>query len=375
MKKAVLIVLTFITIAASAQTKLFPMEVKGKWGYMDQIGRMVIPAMYDYADDFKDGFAVVALKNLPCIINEKNVRIVDTSLYQFISPFSEGLAAVNDFNHKKYYINTKGQRVINLGDTIYEARKFKNGLAVVSKQVDDHVLKFNHDIITLGYKFGYIDTKGNLMINFLYEDADDFDEDLARVQLKKKYGLINTKGEMILKAEYGNIDHFFENKAVIDGLGKYGYVDTKGNVVIKPKFDMAYDFTEGMAAIWNAANNKYGFINGEGEIKIPLIYDNVKPFSEGKAAVLKDGKWGFIDKNGTLVLRHVFDNASVYREGMCAVLIKRKWGFIDAAGSLIIPADFDAVGSFDNGVADIIYNGVALYINKQGSLLPKLNEK
>lgn len=373
MKPLFFITAVLISCLASAQVKLYPIEVKGKLGYMDQTGKMVIPPMYDYADDFSEGLAVVALHNLPCIINTQNKRVVDTAQYQFIGAFSEGLAAVSDFSKKKFYINTKGEKVITLSDNVYEARKFKNGRACVSKQLDEHVLKFNYDIVRLGYRFGYMDTKGNMIIDFIYEDADDFNGGVARVKEKNKFGLINTKGEWVLKPEYENIDNFNEGKAVVDAMGKYGYADTLGKIVIAPQFDMAFDFSEGMAAIWSSTTKKYGFINDKGEIKITPTYDDVRPFSEGKAAVLKEGKWGFIDKSGTLVLRHVFDNATVYREGMCAVLVKKRWGFIDDTGRLAIPADYDAVGSFDNGVADVVYNGISVYVNKQGGILPKLD--
>lgn len=372
MKKSLLLVPVLLSLFASAQGKLFPIEIKDKLGYMDQSGKMVIAAQYDYADDFVDGLAVVALNNMPCVINEKNVRVIDTSLYQFISAFSEGLAAVRDFHGKKFYISPRGEKVITLPDEVYEARRFRNGLACVSRQLDEHVMKFEKDIATIGYRFGYIDKQGKQVMDFMFEDADDFLGGLARVKVKGKFGIIDTKGAWVLPAEYGNIGHFSEGKAVIDAMGRYGYADTKGQIVIKPQFDLAFDFNEGLAAVWNSSTKKYGFINEAGELKIPMEYDDVQPFGEGKAAVLKEGKWGFIDKSGTLVLRHVFDQASVFREGRCAVLVKRRWGFIDAAGSLVIPADYDAVGSFDHGVADVVYRNISVYVDPRGNVLPVL---
>lgn len=375
MKIRLLFISCLISVYVNAQVKFYPIEIKGKWGYMDKLGNMVIQPMYDYADDFNEGFAVVALKNLPCVINSKNERVVDTSVFQFISGYSDGLASARDFQQKKFYINTKGEKVITLPDEVYEARKFKNGYACVSKQVDEHLLKFQHDIVTLGYRFGYIDKTGKQAIDFIYEDADDFDKNgLARVKVKNKFGIINAKGEFVLPAEYGNIDQFYEDRAVVDAMGKYGYTDTKGMIVIKPQFDMAYDFCDGLAAVADLKAKKFGFINSEGQIVIPVIYDDVKPFSEGKAAVFKDGKWGFIDKNGKLIVLNVFDNASVFSEDRCAVLVKRKWGFIDETGRLVIPAEYDAVGSFDNGVADVVYHGISAYVNLSGNILPILKK-
>jgi hypothetical protein len=375
MKRILFIAGIFISIIASAQTKLFPIEIKGKFGYMDQTGKMIIPAMYDYADDFSEDLSVVALHNLPCVINQKNIRVIDTSIYQFISAFSEGLSSVIDFNKKKFYINTKGEKVISLPDEIYEGRKFKEGLACVSKVVEEHNIKFNRDIVTLGYRFGFIDKTGKQVIDFLYEDVSNFNQGIARVKVKNLFGIINKNGEAILKPSYKNIGNFFENKAIINDNGKFGFIDISGKIIIKPQFDAAFDFSEGLAAIYNSQTKKYGFINDKGETIIKPEYDGVRPFSEGKAAILSNGKWGFIDANGKLVLLNVFDNASIFSEGMCAVLVKRKWGFVDETGRVSIAPDYDAVGSFDDGVADVVYHGVSLYIDKRGNILPRLNGK
>lgn len=375
MKRIFFITATFISVIASAQTKLFPIEIKGKFGYMDQTGKMIIQPMYDYADDFSENLAVVALHNLPCVINQNNIRIIDTNIYQFISAFSEGLSSVIDFKKKKFYINSKGEKVISLPDEIYEGRKFKNGLACVSKEVEEHTQKFNHDIVTIGYRFGFIDKNGKQIIDFLYEDASNFRDGIARVKEKNLFGIINKNGEIILKPSYKNIGNFFENKAIINDNDKFGFIDISGKIIIKPQFDIAFDFSEGLAAIYISKTKKYGFINDKGETIIKPAYDGVRPFSGGKAAILLNGKWGFIDANGKLVLLNVFDNASIFSEGMCAVLVKRKWGFVDETGRISIAADYDAVGSFDDGIADVVYHGISLYIDKRGNILPRLTDK
>lgn len=372
MKNSLIVALVLVSFQSIAQV-LFPIEIKGKWGYMDTDGEVVLPATYDYADDFVGEYAVVAKGNQPCIINKKGKAVVDTGMYQFISPVSEGLAAVEDYSKHKFYINMSGKKVITLPDSIYEVRKFKNGLAVVSKQIDIHEMKFGRDISTLGYLFGYMDTTGKMATDFIFDDADEMRNGIAKVRQGSKFGLVNSKGEWIVQPTYKSIGNFNEGKATIEtDAAKYGYINMKGEVIIPVQFDYAYDFTEGLAGIWS--KDKYGYINETGTIVIPATFDQIKPFSEGKAAIFKDGKWGFIDTKGTLVLKNVFDNASVFSEGKCAVLLKRYWGFIDTRGALIIPAEFDAVGSFENGVADVVYHDINVYINSQGTVLPRLKK-
>jgi hypothetical protein len=372
MKNLYSAILLFVSLNTFAQQVLFPIEYKNKWGYMNTEGSMTLPAIYDYADDFAGEYAVVALRNQPCVINKLGVRIIDTGMYQFISPFSEGFAAVRDYDNHKFYVNTKGKKVITVADSIYEIRKFKNGVAAVSTEFDKHETKFGRDISTLGYRFAYMDTTGKFITGFIFEDADDMKNGIARVRQGIKFGLVNPNGEWVLKPTYNNIGDFNEGKAVVDLNGKYGYINTKGELIIPVQFEYAYSFSEGLAGFYG--KGKYGFINEKGEVIIQPTLDQIKPFAEGKAAILKEGKWGFIDKTGTLVLRNVFDNASVFSEGKCAVLLKKYWGFIDARGALIIPAEYDAVGSFENGIADVVFRDINLYINSQGTLMPILKK-
>jgi hypothetical protein len=373
MKKTLLGTILFISLIAKSQSYPIPFDFKNKQGYMNTEGKIILPPIYDYADNFINGVAVVAIRNQPCVINTNGTRIIDTGLYQSISRFENGLAAATDYDNHKFYITLKGYKAITLADSIYEARPFSEGVAVIAIKLDEHETKFNHDIATLGYRFAFIDTTGKLLTHFIFEDADDIHAGLARVRQGFKFGLVNTKGELILKPTYYNIGLFSNGLAVADENGKYGFINQKGELVIKPIFDYAYNFSGGLAGFYN--KGKHGYIDSTGTIIIPAQFDQIKPFAEGKAAVLLNGKWGFIDQTGTLVLRNVFDNASVFSEGKCAVLIKRNWGFIDTRGSLIIPAEFDAAGSFSNGVADVVYHDINLYINATGTLLPIVEKK
>jgi hypothetical protein len=362
-----------ISFGVHAQGVLFPVKVKGKWGYTNVAGKMVIPAMYDYAESFNNGRAVVALNNLPCIINDKNQRVIDTGFYSHIANFSEGLAVATSFRMERTYIDTLGKAVIVLPKDIYDARQFNNGLALVAKNVELHQQKFGRDIYTLGYKFGFINKKGEEVVPCMYEDAEDFYNGFCRVGIDGKFGFLDTTGKLAIAAKYKSLGRFIEGKAFAETNGKWGFIDMTGKEVIAPLFQYAFDFSEGLAGVMQ--NNKFGFVNENGALVIAAEYEAIRPFAMGMAAVKKDGKWGFIDKSGKPVLRFMFDDASYFSEGRCAVMIKRKWGFIDQQGALVIPMEFEAVGTFMNGAAEVMRSSVSVYVNKQGSIIPKLNNQ
>ena len=69
---------------------------------------------------------------------------------------------------------------------------FKDGLAVVSKSNNK----------------GVIDTKGEIVIPFKYEDLSGFSEGFSIVKKGNKYGYINKRNELIIPYTYDNAFDF-----------------------------------------------------------------------------------------------------------------------------------------------------------------------
>ena len=145
----------------------------GCFGYTDTCGTVVIPLIYDYADSFSNGFAVVGK-------GEKNDR-------RF------GL------------IDRQGREVV---PCIYaDVAGFSSGLVRVQEGMDSV------------RRYGYVDTLGQVVIPLKYDYARDFSEGMAVV----------AKGEWSGKSGYGKRDFEF--------TGKYGFIDRRGNEVIAPIYD------------------------------------------------------------------------------------------------------------------------------------------
>lgn len=71
---------------------------------------------------------------------------------------------------------------------IYSIDEFYNGLALISTNK--------------GY--GYINSKGKIVIDPCYTTAGRFYTELARVKIDGKYGYINTKGELVISTQYSS---------------------------------------------------------------------------------------------------------------------------------------------------------------------------
>jgi len=228
-----------------------------KWGYMNAQGKMVIPAKYDDAYDFNDGFASAKAGEKYFVLDTKgNEYAVNAPGIGDMKGFSEGLAPYRTADKKFGFIGDDGKVVIE--PQFLAVGYFKNGLAW-AKNADE--------------KIGFINIKGEWVIKPQFKTAKHFDKEsgLARVEADGGWGYVNKSGEMMF----------------VKGAESWG------------------DFSEGLAD--GESKGKKGFYNSKGEWVIKPEYDDVRDFKNGFASVRKGEKWGVIDKTGKLVIEPKFD--------------------------------------------------------------------
>lgn len=228
---------------------------RGCYCYVNENAEIVIPAIFELADLFCDMRASVILGGKGYGYIDRQGKIVIECKYQYAAEFSEGVASV-EMNDKKAVIDKNGNLITPFEyDHIWPSR---NGVMKVRKG-----------------KSG--------------EDA--------------KYGYINTKGEVVLPIEYESIpnDYEFDKLGVVQKGKLYGYINKSAQVVIPLIYDKGGDFSEGLASV--KRKGCYGYINEDGEEVIPFIYGMAGRFKKGKAKVrLKGSKESFfIDKEGNKV--------------------------------------------------------------------------
>src|ERR1700752_1276347 len=128
----------------------------GKFGYVNQFGKVVIPVQYESAEDFHDGYAAVKINGKWGFINIKN-EIVIQPKYKHVFKFSEGMAGFQE-NGFYGFINEKGE--------------------VIIKPEYDRICYFHDNKVWVlqNGKWGCINKKGQMTINPYYTDTKDFSE-------------------------------------------------------------------------------------------------------------------------------------------------------------------------------------------------------
>ncbi|MCX8122857.1 MAG: WG repeat-containing protein [Spirochaetes bacterium] len=296
-------------------------QLNGKWGFIDNEGKVIVEPQYDDVGDFHDGMAFVKIDDKYGFIDKEGVVKIPPQ-FTGVFDFSEGLAAVSKDRRYYGYINKEGKVIVPFE---YDFPNYcREGMIPVWK----------------GVKAGYVNSEGVMVIPLIYTSTYEFSEGLAAVVKDKKMGYINKQGEFVIPLRFDQ-DLYFVG-----------------------------DFKEGMASILSKkdkGNYKYGFINKQGDIIVDPIYEHTLRFSEGMANVKKNDKWGYVNKQGILVIEPKFKYSSNFKEG-CAPVTEdgKKAGYIDYNGNWIISPQFDEAYEFNEGIARVIVDGNVGYIDKSG---------
>jgi hypothetical protein len=363
----------------------FYKEEDGKFGLYNRQGMEILKPEYNQVGAFKDGIAKVC-KNDVCGFMDSLGKFVLPLKYKYASEFSEGIAYYYDetnLNEPFSFINLQGQVLYR--KSYSEIGKFSEGLCMVGRNING------------SQAYGYINAKGEEVITVQFDAANAFSEGLALVARGSAWFIIDKTGKPINDAVYSNviqnvnseiIEPCFKSgkirleKQTPGGYGRYmGMVNLKGEVITpfqyeeigiggsqlicwvripgddkaygfvdsasgKPitelKYSYVYPFVDGMAMVAVSKNGKgyCGFINSVGEEAVEIKYDAVKTFSEGIAAVKLGEFWGFVDKKGKVAIDFKYEHLqylhgmdSGIKNGLIKVFKNNKQGYIDINGN------------------------------------------
>jgi hypothetical protein len=266
----------------------------GSHGYIDTTGKWIIKPSNRFSDiyQFTEGCASVCSgyfnsKELKWgYINLKGNYIIKPQ-FDNAFPFSEGLAAVRK-NNKWGFINKEGQIVIDY--TFDKVLSFINGFATVE----------------INGFWGLINKAGNFFIDPISEETLYFinDSTLLRIKLNDKYGFIDKKGQIVIQPKYKYASDFSDGLAAVSDTNVYAFINSKGDIVLNNNYKFSWGFEEGLAAV-ELANGNYIHINKFGENVFNKEWDNAYNFQDGFAVVVNKEKYGVINREGEIVIQPI----------------------------------------------------------------------
>lgn len=185
---------------------------------------------------------------------------------------------------KKYGFADSNKNIIT--EPIYDDSKFYIGASSANSGFNEGLAP-----VKMNDKWGYIDLKGKVRINFSFDDAWCFSEGLAAVCLNGKYGYINKEGNVVIGCTYSRSYDFHKGVAVVEDDGKFGFVNRNGAWIIKPEYEYVdfgrfdYEWTKNNVVriqkdgLWGAAR----IIDSKVEIIAEPKYAKLYPYRDHKA--------------------------------------------------------------------------------------------
>lgn len=232
-------------------------SLDGKYGYMNKKGVRIIPTVFDAADDFTDGYAIVSRDNLYGVIDTSGKFVIDAE-YQFI-----------------YY----------LGDGFFQIKN-ESGRAGVISSIGELVIQPNFDHIF------------HLQKNYFMVEANGLS------------GCYDITGKQIYPAASQMQLFFVQGRSLISKDGKTGMIDTTGKYIFPADYDSIGYFFNGYATIYR--NGVYGAADSTGKIIVPPRYTELRPYLNGYAVFRKKGKFGFVDSNGNVISEPEYEDLGAF---------------------------------------------------------------
>jgi len=289
------------------------------WGIVLTDGTVIKP-MSEAPIQFNGDYGIIRVGLKQTYINKNGVRLTK-EVFDYCYPFSEGFARVM-INGQINYLNTSGNL---MKKNFFYGEDFKDGFACVYDSG----------------RYRYIDNNGNFAFgDAKYIMAKSFSNGLAAVLADNwKWGYIDTKGNMAIQPQFEGAFNFDEKLAPVIKSGKIGFIDRTGSFVIEPVYERAAEFENGMASVWK--NGKYSYITANGEIKTDVSHNKSYAFSDGvspaRAISTIEGRyfWGYIRTDGTWLVEPELDYASPFTSGKGYVSKDNRQGEVTKDGKII----------------------------------------
>lgn len=182
------------------------LKKNGRYGFIDDQGRLRIANRYEGIQPFSEGLAAVKIRGKWGYLNKED-KIVVQPVYEEVYPFNKGYAVVKQ--NGKYGL-------------IYS-----NGKIALDVRYNKIELQENGRIkIFIGDQIGLADDGGNILLQPKYESVEDLNNGYAIVKQHEKFGLVTLQGISTIPIQYDKL-LFEKNRQLYLALKKNEFQELK----------------------------------------------------------------------------------------------------------------------------------------------------
>lgn len=228
------------------------------------------------------------------------------------------------------------------GKTIFTAAQGVSGIPEARVGFFDGLAMVSDAGETDGFRRGFIDEEGKLVVPFRPGEFLPFSEGLAAHRAEEKWGFVDRAGKDAVPHEWDEVRSFSEKRAAVCRAGKWGVIDATGKVTVAPEWDAAGDYTEGLAAVAKKINGEdvWTFLPLEGsaaftvdpkirprhfedrEERVSAAPGEFPRFRKGYLEAYAGGVIRF-DKAGSIVSRYPVSSSGLFLVGLPTPFARR----------------------------------------------------
>ncbi len=357
----------------------------GKYYLANATGQNLLKTDFDFA--YTDPYSKVAVAKI--YDQDKNVKgcfLIAHAAGKIFANIPARDVEITDFRENDI------ARVVRDSTGNYTAFVGKNGKILEffgeKNQKADTITEFFEGMIAVktGGKYGFLNSKGETVVPFQYDFADNFRRGTAKIRLNKLFGIIDKTGKFVLPAEFSEISPLTNGYFTCIKNGKYLLADEKGVIILPAEYDKISFVKNGLVRAQK--NLLYGIISVQKQIVLPFEYEHIGEISDGFVFIKKAGKWGIADEKGKIILQPSLkaEEVGAFRNGIAwfgagkfqekSDVLKRTFfkqnGYITTGGKILVKPEYDFVADFQKiydaqkGVTKVGKDGKYGFINHKG---------
>ncbi len=155
-----------------------------------------------------------------------------------------------------------------------------------------------------GDKYGYLDGNGNIIVPFVYDQADAFYDHVARVSKDgRKFVIIYQNGQ--INSDFDDVGAYYNDMRAIVKGDAIGIIDKAGNIIIPPEYQKTHEpayfrheIFDNKSYFFVKKDGKAGVIDSNHQIIVPFVYQAISPIYDGHFVLVNDGhNIGLLDLN------------------------------------------------------------------------------
>lgn len=334
---------------------LAPYHDNGLWGYIDTLGRVMIPAQYVEIGPFSEGLAPIVKKNGANMeigfINKKNDLVIDF-LFDKASwelPSFKNDIAIAYKNKRAYYINKDGDIIQDLF-SFYPYKSFSaQGIARAVRNRKQCIIDIHGNILD---RNDWLNTDNYDSKTKIYLSRNSF---IARFWYSfNKFDLINKKVTDPLLHFEGSSKQFDLAFPFKDGIAtamKWGanesifiFDSTGKRIGKKTEWSNCGAYNDELIRVSNHKNYK-DVVNYYNPLKDTYLFPShlsdkgsyYRDFKSQMARITnnfgKDGNVGYINKIGDEIIERIYERGTDFKENIACVQLKNQFIYLDKNGA------------------------------------------